>query len=144
MQQLSTRYQLEENLNTTKLMLPISGANCSIYTFSLIVTMVWSKNLPTSFEMTMSSAQSIINMSPWIELMTLSTPLFVITFFCICIKFTLPIRITMLRLLRLGDCGRSRRVAEAAAAEAADARNIYFNHLRRQWNNTAFHNTVHH
>uniref|UniRef100_A0A914XDJ4 Gustatory receptor n=1 Tax=Plectus sambesii TaxID=2011161 RepID=A0A914XDJ4_9BILA len=134
--QLSIRYQLEENVKTTKLMIPISAANCAIFAFSLIVILFFTNSLTESVELTTAAARSVVLMAPWIELTVLSMPLFIVTFCCVSVVYSLPMRASVFRLLGLGDSGRSIRVAEAAVTENADAQNIYFRQLQDQWRRT--------
>uniref|UniRef100_A0A914VYV9 Uncharacterized protein n=1 Tax=Plectus sambesii TaxID=2011161 RepID=A0A914VYV9_9BILA len=132
MRLLSIRYQLQENVKTTKLMIPISASNFVIFAFSLIIMRVFTGNLTESAALTASTAHSIVVMAPWIELTVIAMPLFICTFFCVSFVYSPTIRATILRLIGRSDRNSS-RTAVVAAAEIADARNIYFRQLQEQW-----------
>uniref|UniRef100_A0A914X3L1 G-protein coupled receptors family 1 profile domain-containing protein n=1 Tax=Plectus sambesii TaxID=2011161 RepID=A0A914X3L1_9BILA len=139
LQLLSTRYQLNENVKTTKLMVPISAVNCAIFAVSLFIIIVFARDLPETTILTDASAHVMISIAPWLELLTLSMPLFTVTFCAVTVVYSPTIRVTMFRMVGLGTWAQSQHTAHVLAAENANAKNIYFRQLQQQWKRTATH-----
>lgn len=117
-------------------MVTISAVNCAIFAASLIVILAFAHDLPETTTVTDSSARVIVDIAPWLEVLTLAMPLFTFTFCAVTVVYSPTIRTTMFRLVGLGSWANSTRAANTLVLDAADARNIYFRQLQRQWKRT--------
>uniref|UniRef100_A0A914WZ07 G-protein coupled receptors family 1 profile domain-containing protein n=1 Tax=Plectus sambesii TaxID=2011161 RepID=A0A914WZ07_9BILA len=133
LQRLSARYQLKENVNTTKLMIPISVVSCIVFCLSLFALLFLVHDLPRSVELTEESAKVMTDFARWMELIRLAAPLSTIAF-CAAVLYSPHIRHAAKLLLKIDRWpgGRPIQVYDVAI-EAEHTKNVYFEALRKQW-----------
>ncbi|KHN86993.1 Serpentine receptor class alpha/beta-14 [Toxocara canis] len=128
---LTVRYQLRENVNTTRLMIPIVIINSFFMLACSVVYAVFLPPLTTSLEITSDVLHSIIRYAPIAESLILLLPATTIIFMLLLVLMSIHIRRSVLRLTGLQRffLPETNTVGPLDHAVAGN----YFEQLKQQW-----------
>uniref|UniRef100_A0A914WB90 Uncharacterized protein n=1 Tax=Plectus sambesii TaxID=2011161 RepID=A0A914WB90_9BILA len=133
------RYQLKENVTTTKLMIPISVCSCFLYTAVLIADIILLNDLPDNAPLTETIAQKIIFIARNRELIGFAIPISTFTFCAVIFSHNKHIRRAALILVgshrdsKIAPMRQTRFVRQSTMIEAEQIKQRYFEALKKQW-----------
>uniref|UniRef100_A0A914WRD7 G-protein coupled receptors family 1 profile domain-containing protein n=1 Tax=Plectus sambesii TaxID=2011161 RepID=A0A914WRD7_9BILA len=137
---LSVRYQLRENIGTTKLMIPISIASAFLYAISLIIIIVLLEDLPDNAQLTTKIAQKMISFARWREMIGFAIPLHTFALCTVVVCYSSHIRQATIKLIgwnrrtiATSKSGRTDPTARNTNVEAEQTKKRYFDALKMQW-----------
>ncbi|VDM39916.1 unnamed protein product [Toxocara canis] len=128
---LTVRYQLRENVNTTRLMIPIVIINSFFMLACSVVYAVFLPPLTTSLEITSDVLHSIIRYAPIAESLILLLPATTIIFMLLLVLMSIHIRRSVLRLTGLQRFFLPERNTVGPLDHAVAGN--YFEQLKQQW-----------
>ncbi|KHN85888.1 hypothetical protein Tcan_16313 [Toxocara canis] len=131
---LGTRYQLNENINTTRLMIPIVTINAVLVLSYSVAYVIFFPSLGQNAGITKELLNSINQYAPVAEFLILLMPITTNAFMFSMLVLSTHIRRSLFRLTGLGRCFHDSTNRIDSAQHAATA--IYFEMLAKQWNET--------
>uniref|UniRef100_A0A183UZ82 G_PROTEIN_RECEP_F1_2 domain-containing protein n=1 Tax=Toxocara canis TaxID=6265 RepID=A0A183UZ82_TOXCA len=129
---LGTRYQLNENTNTTKLMIPIVTISAVLVLSYSVTYAIFFPSLGQNASITKELLNSINQYAPVAEFLILLMPVITIAFMFSMLALSTPIRRSFFRLTGLRRCFHDSTNRIDSAQHAATA--IHFEMLEKQWN----------